>query len=554
MGAAAVLLRAALRRSRLAAAALLLPRTFPYSPGHLPSPPIGRALPLLPRLPFPAGFGYSTFAEESDAPARTKGKSRRSPMKQSRVDFTKVDAALLPTIILVGRPNVGKSALFNRLIRRREALVYNTPGDHVTRDIREGVAKLGDLRFRVLDSAGLETAATSGSILARTADMTGNVLARSQFAIFLIDVRDGLQPLDLEVGQWLRKHASGIHTIVAMNKSESLDEHGVLTSAAGEAHRLGFGDPVAISAETGLGMAELYEILRPMFEEYMFQLPNNGLNQDDPTSETEANEGDESKLPLQLAIVGRPNVGKSTLLNTLLQENRVLVGPESGLTRDSIRAQFQFDNRSVYLVDTAGWMERSGKEKGPASLSVVQSRKNLMRAHIVALVLDAEKIAKSKSSMNHPEVVIARQAIEEGRGLVVIVNKMDLLRENQRLLDKVLEAVPKEIQTVIPQVMSRHSWKDSATQPKVKYFTQVKARPPTFVAFMSGKTKLSDTDTRFLTKSLKEDFNIGGIPIRILQRSIPRKATFKSNIKKRGSSIIRMKTDKRTEVSDPTQS
>ncbi|CAM0880483.1 unnamed protein product [Alopecurus aequalis] len=458
MGAAAVLLRAALRRSRLAAAALLLPRTFPYSPGHLPSPPIGRALPLLPRLPFPAGFGYSTFAEESDAPARTKGKSRRSPMKQSRVDFTKVDAALLPTIILVGRPNVGKSALFNRLIRRREALVYNTPGDHVTRDIREGVAKLGDLRFRVLDSAGLETAATSGSILARTADMTGNVLARSQFAIFLIDVRDGLQPLDLEVGQWLRKHASGIHTIVAMNKSESLDEHGVLTSAAGEAHRLGFGDPVAISAETGLGMAELYEILRPMFEEYMFQLPNNGLNQDDPTSETEANEGDESKLPLQLAIVGRPNVGKSTLLNTLLQENRVLVGPESGLTRDSIRAQFQFDNRSVYLVDTAGWMERSGKEKGPASLSVVQSRKNLMRAHIVALVLDAEKIAKSKSSMNHPEVVIARQAIEEGRGLVVIVNKMDLLRENQRLLDKVLEAVPKEIQTVIPQLVPASSW------------------------------------------------------------------------------------------------
>uniref|UniRef100_A0ACD5VEK7 Uncharacterized protein n=1 Tax=Avena sativa TaxID=4498 RepID=A0ACD5VEK7_AVESA len=453
MGAAAVLLRAALRRSRSAAAALLLPRTLPSSKVPLPPPPIGRAVPLLPRLPFPAGFGYSSVAEESDPPSRTKGKStRRSPMKQSRVDFTKVDAALLPTIILVGRPNVGKSALFNRLIRRREALVYNTPGDHVTRDIREGIAKLGDLRFRVLDSAGLETAATSGSILARTADMTGNVLARSQFAIFLIDVRDGLQPLDLEVGQWLRKHASGIRTIVAMNKSESLDEHGVLTSAAGEAHRLGFGDPVAISAETGLGMAELYEILRPVFEEYMFQLPNNGLNQDDSTPETEAAEGDESKLPLQLAIVGRPNVGKSTLLNTLLQENRVLVGPESGLTRDSIRAQFQFDNRSVYLVDTAGWMERSGKEKGPASLSVVQSRKNLMRAHIVALVLDAEKIAKSKSSMNHPEVVIARQAIEEGRGLVVVVNKMDLLRENQRLLDKVLEAVPKEIQTVIPQM------------------------------------------------------------------------------------------------------
>ncbi|KAG8053121.1 hypothetical protein GUJ93_ZPchr0001g29393 [Zizania palustris] len=327
------------------------------------------------------------------------------------------------------------------------------------------------------------------------------------------------------------------------------------------------------------------------------------LSQDDPTSEaeTEAHEGDESKLPLQLAIVGRPNVGKSTLLNTLLQEQRVLVGPEAGLTRDSIRAQFQFDNRTVYLVDTAGWMERSGKEKGPASLSVVQSRKNLMRAHIVALVLDGEKIAKSKSSMSHTEVVIARQAIEEGRGLVVIVNKMDLLRENQQLFDKVIDAVPKEIQTVIPQVtgipvvftsafegrgriavmrqvvdtyekwclrlstsrlnrwlrkvMSRHSWKDSATQPKVKYFTQVKARPPTFVAFMSGKVQLSDTDIRFLTKSLKEDFDIGGIPIRVVQRSIPRKDRVKSNSRNTGPRInTRMRTDKRTTASESTSS
>ncbi|CAO2199639.1 unnamed protein product [Urochloa humidicola] len=602
MAAAAAVLRAAVRRGRTAAAALLHHRPILSARSLPPSPPLVRALPPLPRFPFSVGFGFSTATEELVPPARPKGKARKNPMKQSRFDFTKVDAALLPTVILVGPPNVGKSALFNRFIRRREVLVYNTPGDHVTRDIREGVAKLGDLRFRVLDSAGLETAATSGSILARTADMTGNVLARSQFAIFLIDVRDGLQPLDLEVGQWLRKHASGIHTLVAMNKSESLDEHGVLTAAAGEAHKLGFGDPVAISAETGLGMAELYEVLRPLFEEYMSQLPNNGLNQDDPPTEfeTEAHEGEESKLPLQLAIVGRPNVGKSTLLNALLQEQRVLVGPEAGLTRDSIRAQFEFDNRTVYLVDTAGWMERSGKEKGPASLSVVQSRKNLMRAHIVALVLDAEKIAKSKSSMNHPEVVIARQAIEEGRGLVVVVNKMDLLRGNQRLFEKVMDAVPSEIQTVIPQVtgipvvfvsalegrgriavmrqvidtyenwclrlstsrlnrwlrkvMSRHSWKDSATQPKVKYFTQVKARPPTFVAFMSGKTQLSDTDVRFLTKSLKEDFNIGGIPIRIVQRSIPRKASAKSNTKNVRPRVARMRTDKRTEVSDPNLS
>ncbi|KAK1323922.1 putative tRNA modification GTPase mnmE [Acorus calamus] len=485
---------------------------------------------------------------------------------KSKLDFTKIDVGLLPTVIIVGRPNVGKSALFNRLIRRREALVYNTPDDHVTRDIREGVAKLGDVRFRVLDSAGLETAATSGSVLSRTTKMTGNVLGRSQFVVFLIDVRDGLQPLDLEVGRWLRKHAPGIHTILVMNKSESLDvQSGYLNSAIGEAHALGFGDPIAISAETGLGMTELYEALRPVLEDYMLRILNEKPGEDNASSDVE-----ETKLPLQLAIVGRPNVGKSTLLNALLQEERVLVGPEAGLTRDSIRAQFEFQGRTIYLVDTAGWLQRSGREKGPSSLSITQSKKSLMRAHIIALVLDGEEIAKARCSMKHAEVVIARQAVEEGRGLVVIVNKMDVLRgkQNSELYEKVKKAVPEEIQTLIPQVtgipvvfvsalegkgctavmrqvvdtyqkwclrlptaclnrwlqkvMSRHSWKDLATQPKIRYFTQVKARPPTFVAFVRGNTKLPDTDIRFIAKSLKEDFDMGGIPIRIMQRLVPR--------------------------------
>lgn len=492
------------------------------------------------------------------------------------IDFTKIDTNLLPTVIIVGRPNVGKSALYNRLIRRREALVYNTPDDHVTRDIREGIAKLGDLRFKVLDSAGLETEAASGSILQRTTSMTANVLARTQFAVFLIDVRAGLHPLDLDVGKWFRKHAPGIKPIVAMNKSESLcDGVGSISDAADEARMLGFGDPIAISAETGLGMAALHDALQPLIEDYMLQVLNNNCDQDNGYGPSHvddvAGEVDESKLPLQLAIIGRPNVGKSTLLNTLLQEERVLVGPEVGLTRDSVRTQFQYEGRTIYLVDTAGWLQRTGLEKGPSSLSVMQSRKNLMRAQVVALVLDAEEVVKARRSMTHAEVVIARRAVEEGRGLVVIVNKMDLLKgkPNSTLFDKVMEAVPLEIQTVIPQitgipvvftsalegrgriavmrqvidtyekwcsrlstsrlnrwlrkVMSRHSWKDQAAQPKIKYFTQVKARPPTFVAFTSGKTQLSETDLRFLTKSLKEDFDLGGIPIRIMQRSVPRK-------------------------------
>lgn len=517
------------------------------------------------------------------------------------IDFTKIDMNLLPTVIIVGRPNVGKSALYNRLIRRREALVYNTPDDHVTRDIREGVAKLGDLRFKVLDSAGLETEAASGSILQRTTSMTANVLARTQFAVFLIDVRAGLHPLDLDVGRWFRKHAPGIKPIVAMNKSESLcDGVGSISDAADEARMLGFGDPIAISAETGLGMAALHDALHPLIEDYMLEVLNNNCDQDNGYGPSHvddvAGEVDESKLPLQLAIIGRPNVGKSTLLNTLLQEERVLVGPEVGLTRDSVRTQFQYEGRTIYLVDTAGWLQRTGLEKGPSSLSVMQSRKNLMRAQVVALVLDAEEVVKARRSMTHAEVVIARRAVEEGRGLVVIVNKMDLLKgkQNSTLFDKVMEAVPLEIQTVIPQitgipvvftsalegrgriavmrqvidtyekwcsrlstsrlnrwlrkVMSRHSWKDQAAQPKIKYFTQVKARPPTFVAFTSGKTQLSDTDLRFLTKSLKEDFDLGGIPIRIMQRSVPRKGdgSRSKSTPSAGRMAERFLSDKRT--------
>ncbi|KAI3415041.1 GTP-binding protein EngA (GTPase Der) [Psidium guajava] len=516
--------------------------------------------------------------------------------KVQPVDFTKVDIDDLPTVIIVGRPNVGKSALFNRLIRRREALVYNTPEDHVTRDIREGIAKLSDIRFRVLDSAGLEMAASSGSILDRTATMLAKVLARSQFAIFLIDARVGLHPLDLEVGRWLRKHAPGMKPIVVMNKSESLDDDdGSLAVLAAEASRLGFGNPIAISAETGLGMAELYVALRPLLEDYMIDVLNDRDSASNEKSCSKSSEGEESKLPLQLAIVGRPNVGKSTLLNTLLQEERVLVGPEAGLTRDSIRAHFQFQGRTIYLVDTAGWLQRTKLEKGPSSLSIIQSRKNLMRAHVVALLLDAEEIAEAQRSMKHAEVVIARQAVEEGRGLVVIVNKMDVLRgkKNSTLYEEVMKAVPEEIQTLIPQVksvpvvfisalegrgrmavihqvvdtyekwclrlptarlnhwlhkvLSRHSWKNQAAQPKIKYFTQVKARPPTFVAFVSGKTLLSNTDLRFLMRSLEEDFELGGIPIRIIQRSFLKRDGCNFRISSQSSSKMaeRISSDKR---------
>ncbi|KAL0655736.1 hypothetical protein Bca4012_076320 [Brassica carinata] len=275
------------------------------------------------------------------------------------------------------------------------------------------------------------TEVSSGTFLGRTTSMTANVLARTQFAVLIIDVRAGLHPLDLEVGKWLSKHAPQIKPIVVMNKSESIGES--LAEVASEALALGFGEPTAISAETGLGMTALYEVLHPLLEDYMVQTLNGNktvCTQDDVPSDENLSEEGESKLPLQLAIM------------------------EAGLTRDPVRVQYVFQGRTIYMVDTAGWLERTERDKGPASLSIMQSRKSLMRAHIVALVLDAEEIIKSQRSMTHSEVVIARRAVDEGRGLVVIVNKMDCLRgkQNSEMYKKIKEAVPIEVQAVIPQI------------------------------------------------------------------------------------------------------
>ncbi|KAM0065803.1 putative K domain-like, alpha/beta, P-loop containing nucleoside triphosphate hydrolase [Helianthus debilis subsp. tardiflorus] len=235
------------------------------------------------------------------------------------------------------------------------------------------------------------------------------------------------------------------------------------------------------------------------------------------------------------------NPGICLLLINLVECNSAgracFVGPEAGLTRDSVRVEYKFEGRTIYMVDTTSWLQRTKSEKGASSLSIVQSRKNLMRAHVAASVLDGQEVSKARKSLTH-DVVIVKRAIEEGWGLVVVLNKMDLVEE--RLYDLVVKAVPQEIDTIIPlvtgipvvfvsalerkgridvmqQVMSSHSWKDVEGQPKVKYFTQVKVCRPTFVAFVSGKTRLLDIVLKFLTRSLKEDFDMmGGIPVRIL--------------------------------------
>lgn len=544
----------------------------------------------------------------------------------------------LSKVMLVGRPNVGKSALFNRLTKRREALVYNTPDSHVTRDVREGVAKLGDMRFRVMDTAGLETTAVTESVLARTAGITAVALRDCQIALFLIDGRAGVQPLDADVGKWLRKLAPNVRVKVLLNKAEGMhdDASGSLMAAMGEAYSLGFGTPVAVSAESGQGLADLYEDLRPWVERAQEELlvkraaanlreeepsvvetelelrgdepagsglakevslktavpleeeDSEGYTEEDTVSSEAAleemdkletklslkEEEDEAllsetelkKVPMQLAIAGRPNVGKSTLLNSLLREERVLTGPEPGLTRDSIRVEFEYEGQKIFLVDTAGWMQRSKLKEGPAALSAMNARRNVQRAHVIALVLDAEEIAQTKKSMRHTEAALAQWVVQEGRGLVVVVNKMDLLAgsEQGRLRSLVMKAVPEEIQKLLPQVtgvpivfvsalegkgraavmrhvnesyrlwcvrlptaklnrwlrkvMSRHPKGGEGHGAKVRYMTQVKARPPTFVVFVSGQGKLDDTELRFLASALREDFGLVGIPIRVFQR------------------------------------
>ncbi|KAL3694628.1 hypothetical protein R1sor_008279 [Riccia sorocarpa] len=479
----------------------------------------------------------------------------------------KFNDKLLPKIMIVGRPNVGKSALFNRLTHRREALVYDTPGAHVTRDVREGIAKLAGLRFKILDTAGLETFTEDESILARTATITANALGKCQIALFLVDARAGMQPQDMDVGRWLRKTAPHVKVVTAVNKAEGIhnDSSGRLMAAIGEAHQLGFGDPVPISAESGEGMADLYDSLRPLVEEAQEEIEKDRGG----VQEIKEEDVNAKALPLQLAIAGRPNVGKSTLVNALLREERVLTGPEPGLTRDSISSEFEFNGKKVRLVDTAGWLQRVQVKEGPAALSAMHARKGVMMAHVVALVVDGEEVANTRSSMRHAEAALARWVVQEGRGLVIVVNKMDLLsgKENAKIRADVMKAVPAEIQTILPQVsgvpvvfvsalekkggaaimrnvfecyekwctrlttaqlnrwlrkvMSRHPKNMSGIKygPKVKFMTQVKARPPTFVVFVSGSGELEETDLRFLASAMREDFGLDGVPLRILQRS-----------------------------------
>ncbi len=442
-------------------------------------------------------------------------------------------------VAIVGRPNVGKSTLFNRLVGRRHALVDDQPG--VTRDIREAPAQLGDLAFTLLDTAGWETAGGE-ALEARMRRFTERAVEASDVVLFLIDARAGVLPLDEAFANWLRKRAAKV--IMVANKCEGRAGQNGLA----EAHGLGLGEPIPVSAEHGEGLSDLHEALArfiaPMPEE---------------EESGEAADAEAAKRPLLLAIVGRPNVGKSTLLNRLVGEERVLTGPEAGITRDSIRVEWEWRGRPVRLIDTAGMRRRSRIDKRLEAASVADTLDAIRLADVVVVVLDAGDMLEKQ------DLAVAGRVIEEGRALVIAVNKTDLLADDQakstkawkKLRDRLessfaqVKDVPivgfsaltgRGVERLMPKVFETYDiWNKRLTTPilnrwlremetlhppplakgrriRLRFMTQTKIRPPTYMISVSQPEELGDDYLRFLVNRLREDFSMPGVPIRVTMR------------------------------------
>lgn len=432
------------------------------------------------------------------------------------------------TVAIVGRPNVGKSTLFNRLAGKRLALVDDQPG--LTRDRREAQAELGTCTVRLVDTAGLEPGDTG--LTARMREQTEAAIAKSDLVVFLIDARAGVIAADEIFADLVR--TSGKPVVLAANKSEGR------AAEAGfyEAFALGLGEPLPISAEHGLGVGELTDAIAQACEARGDRGP------------PEAKE-DEGPHPLRIAVVGRPNVGKSTLVNALLGEERMITGPEAGITRDAIASDIQWDGRPLRLFDTAGLRRKMRVEGKAEELSVGDTLNAIRFAEVVVLMLDAER------SFEKQDLQIAHLIAEEGRALVIAVNKWDLVRTPDKRLRELREACER----LLPQVKgvalvpisatkstgldklmravlaadepwnrrlpthALNEWLRGAVEAhappaisgrriKLRYMTQANARPPTFVAFCSQPKALPDAYTRYLVNGLREAFDLPGVPIR----------------------------------------
>ncbi|MEQ9606523.1 MAG: ribosome biogenesis GTPase Der, partial [Kiloniellaceae bacterium] len=340
------------------------------------------------------------------------------------------------TVAIIGRPNVGKSTLFNRLVGQRIALVDDTPG--VTRDRREGEANLFGLEFRVVDTAGLEER-FDASLEGRMRAQTEKALEEADLALLVFDVRAGITALDEHFANWLRR--SGKAVALVANKCEGREAE----SGLGEAYSLGLGQAIPISAEHGLGMSDLYDAVAAVDAEKAaaeaageaIAMPATGV---DVEAEAENEEAERERV-LQLTVVGRPNVGKSTLINKLLGEDRLLTGPEAGITRDSIAVDWTFEGRQLRLVDTAGLRRRARVVEKLEKLSTHDTLRSIRYAHVVVLLLDIEE------GLEKQDLTIARMVVEEGRALVIGVNKWDACRDR----DEKLKAIHDRLTRSLPQ-------------------------------------------------------------------------------------------------------
>ncbi len=447
-------------------------------------------------------------------------------------------------LAIVGRPNVGKSTLFNRLVGKRLALVDDQPG--VTRDLREGAARLGDLRFTVMDTAGLEDA-NDDSLPGRMRRLTERAVEMADACLFLVDARTGITPTDEVFADILRR--SDTPVFLGANKAEGkAGEAGAL-----EAYSLGLGDPIALSAEHGEGMAELAVLLTPHIEAAATKAEEALTDLD--VEEGEDGEIDRSK-PLQIAVVGRPNAGKSTLINKILGEDRLLTGPEAGITRDSIAVQIDWDGQPMRIFDTAGMRKKARVQEKLEKLSVSDGLRAVKFAEVVVVLLDAA------IPFEQQDLRIADLAEREGRAVVVAVNKWDIEDNKQEKLRDLKEAFGR----LLPQlrgaplvtvsaktgrgldrlqaaiIRANEVWNrrvstsllnrwladmveahpppaPSGRRIKLRYMTQAKTRPPGFVVMCSLPEKLPESYSRYLVNGLREDFDMPGTPIRLHMRS-----------------------------------